>query len=158
MSGNDLQDLSFLVVDDDKNFLNAMELQLRSLGARRLTCAQTGSEALSRLANAREPFDVMLCDFDMPHGNGLQLLKALRSGRIMTVRSDMCFIIVSGFSQPALVRTAGALNASGYLVKPLDRQRLRAAIHKGRAKNFAVKPAVYDAIVVPESAQGLLPA
>jgi two-component system chemotaxis response regulator CheY len=143
----EIQGLSFLIVDDDDTCLAAVEAILRSLGASRIVRAKNGSEAISKLAHGQ--IDCALSDFQMPHGNGLQLLKALRTGMIPSTRPDTCFIMMSGSADTTVVKTAADLDVSGYLVKPLAPEKVRAAIKRGRQKYFAVKRAAYAAVSVP---------
>jgi len=147
----EIQGLSFLIVDDEDSCLAAVEAILRSLGASRIVRAKNGSEAISKLAKAERPIDCTLSDFQMPHGNGLQLLKALRTGLIPSTRPDTCFIMMSGSADTSVVKTAAELDVSGYLVKPLVAEKLRAAISRGRSKYFPVKPHAYAAVPVPQS-------
>ena len=88
----------------------------------------------------------------MPHGNGLQLLKALRTGMIPSTRPDTCFIMMSANTDTEVVKTAAELDVSGYLLKPLAADKLRSAISRGRSKYFPVKRAAYAAVPVPQSA------
>ena len=87
----------------------------------------------------------------MPHGNGLQLLKALRTGMIPSTRPDTCFIMMSGTAETDVVKTAAELDVSGYLVKPLVPEKLRNAIARGRSV-FPINRAAYAAVSVPQSA------
>ena len=149
-SGN-IQGLSFLIVDDEESSLALVESILRSLGASRIVCAKSGSDAITMLTKAKRPFDCTLSDFQMPHGNGLQLLKALRTGMIPQTRPDTCFIMMSGSADTDVVKTAAELDVSGYLVKPLVPEKLRSAITRGRSKYFPVNRAAYAAVPVPQS-------
>jgi YesN/AraC family two-component response regulator len=148
----EIQALSFLIVDDDETCLAAVEAILRGLGASRIVRAKNGSEAMSKLAQAQKPIDCTLSDFQMPHGNGLQLLKALRTGMIPSTRPDTCFIMMSGSTDTDLVKTAAELDVSGYLLKPLAPEKLRSAITRGRSKYFPIKRDAYAAVAVPQSA------
>ena len=82
MTDNDLDALNFLVVDDQPTNLAMVDALLCSLGASNIVCAKSGSEAVAKLARAHRPMDCPLADFRMPNGNGLQLLKALRTGMV----------------------------------------------------------------------------
>jgi YesN/AraC family two-component response regulator len=147
----EIQQLNFLIIDDDATCLAAVETILRSLGAQRIVRAQSGTEAITKLVHATKPFDCTLCDVEMPHGNGLQLLKAMRTGLIPHTRPDTCFIMMSGHTDTTVVKTAAELDVSGYLVKPLKADRLRTAISKGRSRYFPVKRDAYAAVPVPQS-------
>ena len=57
--------------------------------------------------------------------------------------------MMSGSADTTVVKTAADLDVSGYLVKPLAQEKVRAAIKRGRQKYFAVKRAAYAAVSVP---------
>ncbi|MBM3724680.1 MAG: response regulator transcription factor [Acidobacteria bacterium] len=84
--------------------------------------AASGAEALARIA-ALDP-DIVLLDMQMPELDGLEVARRLRGTRRPAV------IYVTAFDQHALQAfEAGALD---YLLKPVRRDRLAAAIDKAR--------------------------
>lgn len=145
------KDLHCLIVDDDPTFLHILEGMLRSLGVSKVSRGQSGSNALTILTTAQRAIDVILSDLKMPSGNGLQLLKAIRTGQVPSLRLDACFILVSATASPEPIRTAAALDVSGFLIKPLSQEKLRATILKARNRHFAADPARYSQVSVPES-------
>jgi two-component system cell cycle response regulator len=68
-----------LIVDDDRHFLRYMELLVTRLGCR-ATVAADGESAWSEL-QAR-PFDLLLCDLEMPRLDGLELIRRLRTDEL----------------------------------------------------------------------------
>ena len=138
MPGIKFQGLHFLIVDDDDTFLQLIAGLVQSLGASRITLARTGSEAVAKLSTAKLVVDVILCDYKMDFGNGLQLLKAIRTGQIRTVRPDACFVMITGVGEAETIRLAAHLDINGYLVKPISQEKLEAAVAKARAKYFPV--------------------
>jgi two-component system chemotaxis response regulator CheY len=144
-----VQELSFLVVDDDSLFLGTIAGILQSMGATKILAAVSGSDALSKLATFQRPVDCVLCDLKMPNGNGLQLLQAIRLGMAKPVRPDACFIIITSAADAELIKAAGQLDANGYVVKPVTREKLSAAIARGRARGFPLNVNQYQSIVIP---------
>ncbi|AOY90672.1 diguanylate phosphodiesterase [Cupriavidus sp. USMAA2-4] len=67
--------LAVLVVDDHPFQRAAAELLLQRLGVTDVRCAADGREAVDLLATL--PFDLVLCDIDMPRLNGPQLMSEL---------------------------------------------------------------------------------
>jgi DNA-binding NtrC family response regulator len=63
---------SLLVVDDDQHILEAMADYLRGLGHRTET-ASTCRQAIERMAEF--PFEVVICDVNLPDQDGFQLLE-----------------------------------------------------------------------------------
>lgn len=147
-----LKDLHCLIVDDEPLLLLELEEMLRSMGVARVTRAASGTAALDALARVTRPVDCILCDLKMPDGNGLQVLKAIRTGQIKSSRMDACFIMITGVAEQDVIKTAVSLDANGYLVKPVFSEKLRTAIVRARAKHFLVAPERYAAVPVPLTA------
>jgi two-component system LytT family response regulator len=87
-------------------------------------CAD-GLEALAFLEGAERPVDVAFLDIRMPRLDGLELARAL-------VPDGPAVVFVTAFSEHAI--RAFELNAVDYLLKPFDRERLRAALDRARAR------------------------
>ena len=149
----EIHDLHFLVVDDDDTFLTVLSATLRTLGASRITTARTGSDALTKMISSQRPIDCILCDLKMPSGNGLQLLKAIRTGRVKAMRPDACFIFITAAADSEFIRTAAQLDVNGYVVKPVTREKMLPVIVRGRAKAIAIDIKHYETIAVPDNAQ-----
>ena len=150
-------DMSFqgfhvLAVDDDDASLRLMVKVLGDLGVARVVTARSGSEAFALLQSTGRPFDCILCDLKMPSGNGLQLLKAIRCGEAKGTRPDACFVFLTALNDAPTIRTAGQLDANGYLVKPLTVERLRMALARGKARAFAIDFGRYSVVPVPQTA------
>jgi CheY-like chemotaxis protein len=147
-----LTSLHVLVVDEDSVALGKLTGMLQSLGVSKVTSARNGSDALTKIASTQRAFDCILCELWMPYGNGLQLLKAIRTGQVGAARPDTCVIFVTTVTKPEPIKIASQLDANGYVVKPAVSERLRAAIAKGRSKSFKIDLNRYATAVVPESA------
>jgi two-component system response regulator YesN len=94
--------------------------------------------------------DVTICDLDMPQGNGLQLLHAIRGAQIRNVRPNCCFIVLTAFASAPLIALAGRLDANGYLIKPVTADKLRDAIVKARSRVVPIDPGKYANVTVPD--------
>ncbi len=86
--------------------------------------AASGTEAIEMSGRLRP--DVVLLDFEMPGLDGFGVVRALRSERLPLV------IFVTAYDQHALAAfDAGAVD---YLLKPVRRERLEAALTKARTQ------------------------
>ncbi len=65
----------------------------------------------------KHPTDLALLDIDMPSMNGIEL-----AAKIKTLRPEVSVIFLTGYSQYAL--DAFNVHASGYLLKPMTKERL----------------------------------
>lgn len=66
-----------LLVDDSKAVLQQLSNALKRRGFK-ITKAYDGQSGLEQMQTATEPFDLVVCDFEMPRMNGPQLAAALR--------------------------------------------------------------------------------
>jgi two-component system, chemotaxis family, sensor histidine kinase and response regulator PixL len=123
-----------LIVDDDSVFLTATALKLRSAGLQVRT-AKEGSEAIAALGE--EPADAILMDINfqpdvcnggMGSWDGFQLTTWLRGN---PGASGARFIIVSNSDSPSHRQRAQQVGAVAYFQKPVDHDRLIAAVNGG---------------------------
>jgi two-component SAPR family response regulator len=94
-------------------------------------------EALDWLENHTP--DIALLDIDMPGMNGLELARHIRD-----MHPDTAVIFLTGYSEYAL--DAFQLHASGYLMKPINREKLASEVeyalsgrNRGKASNVFAK-------------------
>ncbi|MBM4075168.1 MAG: sigma-54-dependent Fis family transcriptional regulator, partial [Planctomycetes bacterium] len=113
---------SLLVVDDDRPLLEAMADYLRSLG-HRTEVAVTCDEAIARMKEY--PFDVVICDVNLPDRDGFELLdwstKAV---------PDTQVILLTGFGTIDSAVEAIRLGAFDYLTKPIIDDELKFSINR----------------------------
>lgn len=114
---------SILVVEDE-NFTRHIlcNFLLRGQGCR-LHQATNGLEAVAKLDELDGGVDCIVTDIKMAPMNGLQLLQAIRSGRTK-VDFKVPVLLLTGHSDVSCLRTAMALDVSGFIVKPASRQAL----------------------------------
>jgi CheY-like chemotaxis protein len=124
-----------LIVDDDPVFLMATKAKLQSAGCRVRT-AQEASEAIAALGE--EPADAVLmditfqpdvCNGGMGSWDGFMIMTWLRGH---PSAKGARFVMVSNSDSPADRLRAQQTGAVAYFHKPLDHERLLAAIN---AKN-----------------------
>jgi len=109
-----------LIVDDDEADRLLLEAMLRP-DEHELLFAASGEEALKLYL--RHAVDVVVTDIQMPHGDGIELISALRG-----LDPDSKIIAVSGRAMHTL-EIAQLAGAVAILPKPVDRDRLSRAVH-----------------------------
>ena len=144
-----LEDLHVLLVDDDVAFLDLLEALLKAIGVKIISRATSGRDAFAKLHSASRVVDCILCDYTMSEGNGLQLLHAIRTAKIKHFRPDACFILLTASGDHEVVGTAARLDVSGYLVKPVTPDKLKAAILKARGRAIRIDFNRYMQVQVP---------
>lgn len=108
--------LSILLVDDHEDTNRSLMLLLRRRGYRVETALDLASA--EALANA-QPFDVLVCDMNLPDGSGIELLPRLK---IHPPRYGA--IIVSGYGMDEDIDRSRAAGYKAHLTKPVEVQRL----------------------------------
>jgi two-component system chemotaxis response regulator CheY len=116
---NALRDLRILVIDDSTEAVNLVRTMLQELGVHQVFTSKDGRDALDFLGVCDELVDVILCDWNMPRVNGIELLRQVR-----TVDPQFPFIMVTGTADVQSVREARAAGVTGYILKPFSKQEL----------------------------------
>lgn len=117
-----MADARILVVDDEENVRHMLELTLRREGYRVTLCAD-GADALDRLRTT--PFDLLLCDINMPGLNGMALLHALRP-----LRRNTGIVMMSAYADLDGAMETIRAGAHDYVAKPFRRAELLFTLRK----------------------------
>jgi hypothetical protein len=119
-----LRGLRVLVVDDDRDSLELIRSILELQGAV-VTTASSTQEALERLQD--NPVDLLLSDIEMPGGDGLELIHAVRAlGTPSGQRLPAVAITAYGRMEDRIRILSAGFNS--YLAKPVDPSELIAVI------------------------------
>ena len=122
---------SLLVVEDDKHLLEALADYLRSFGHRTETAATCG-DGLDRLKNY--PFDVVLCDVNLPDRDGFQLLEWAAEHK-----PDTEVILLTGYGTIESAVEAIRLGAFDYLTKPVIDEELHLTVERALSQRKIVE-------------------
>ena len=102
-----------LLVDDDEHLLRSLERVLRTKFD--ITTASSGTEGITALSTATEPFAVVVSDYQMPFMNGAQFLARARK-----TQPDATRMLLTG--QADITEAAAVINGGGIfrlLLKPV---------------------------------------
>ncbi|MCH7670930.1 MAG: EAL domain-containing response regulator [Proteobacteria bacterium] len=119
MATTAVKELRILLVDDEASVLDHTVAILNSLGYRKIETADNGETALVKLASKTTPFDLIICDLNMPKMNGVEFIRLAKDGAF-----DGGVILLTGEGRRVL-ETARKLvaaqnhNILGVLPKPL---------------------------------------
>jgi two-component system sensor histidine kinase/response regulator len=130
---------TILVIDDDPTVRDLMSRSLTKLGFRAVS-GKSGTEGME-LAKKVHPLLITL-DVMMPEMDGWNVLRQLKAEPALKEIPVIMVTIVD--NEPMSI----ALGASGYLIKPVDRERLAALVEK----YGALRPSEEDAAANPECA------
>ncbi len=140
----------FLVVDDEPFMLSLVERMLKQCRAGEIVRATNAPAAFALLRDAAPPIDCVVADCNMPGVNGLQLLQAIRAGQVPNVPRAQPFILLTGHGDESLVKTAIALDVSGYVVKPASFGKLAQTVVHAVTKPVTARDAsYYERLAVP---------
>ena len=141
--------MKVLLVDDEKlarDYLKHMLLELDS-GYELLAEAANGEEALQ--ACKRDEVDIVLMDIHMPGMDGMQAASVLSDQPL-----PPAIIFTTAYSEHAL--SAFEVSAVDYLLKPVRREKLLAALNKAAAlkRSQLVAPGEEEAVFLVSHTQG----
>lgn len=114
---------TILVVDDSPIMLKVIREQLKEFYD--VVIVTSGKLALKYLKENK--VDMMLLDYNMPEMSGLDVLKAMKAD---AATRNIPAVFLTGVSERAKIAQALALGPQGYLLKPIDQEKLFAMIHK----------------------------
>ena len=113
-------DMSLLLVDDDKPFLQRLARAMEARGYL-VDIADNVAEGLKKADAAPPAFAVV--DMRLEDGNGLDVIELLRRRR-----PDSRMVVLTGYGNIATAVTAVKLGAVDYLAKPADADEIHAAL------------------------------
>lgn len=117
--------MNLLIVDDEYYSVESIRKKLdwKEYGFHHVYCCYSMEQAKQQFAN--EPIDVMLCDIDMPHGSGLDLLSWVRENKFATE----C-IFLTCHANFDYATSAIRLDSTDYLLKPIAAKALEDAVRR----------------------------
>ncbi len=119
-NNQDSQDMSLLIVDDDKPFLQRLARAMETRGYV-VDTADTVAEGIRKVEAAPPAYAVV--DMRLEDGNGLEVIDLIRRRR-----PDPRMIVLTGYGNIATAVTAVKLGAVDYLAKPADADDIYAAL------------------------------
>ncbi|MBQ9057628.1 MAG: response regulator [Atopobiaceae bacterium] len=118
--------LNAMIVDDEAPARSELRYLLEETGRiDGIVEASSAREAIERLMESRP--DVLFLDISMPKTSGMQLAEALHR-----LKNPPAVVFVTAFSEYAL--EAFDIDATDYLMKPVETDRLRQALDKVQAR------------------------
>jgi two-component system, chemotaxis family, chemotaxis protein CheY len=122
-----MKDAVFLVVDDDGMVRDILTQYLHSFGYTDIIQAKDGKAAIKIVQNPNQKLDVIISDWEMPHVDGLTLLRAVRKD---PTRASVKFLMVSSQSSHERMKISKAAKShvDAYIVKPFRAHILKEKI------------------------------
>ena len=110
---------SLIIVDDEEYMTASLQKYITQYHPEFHVAAtfNGAEEALNYLRIA--PVDVIITDIRMPHMDGLEMLRHVR-----TLLPDAHILVISGYSEFEYAKKACSFGVNDYLIKPIDHQEL----------------------------------
>ena len=108
-----------IVMDDQGSMRGVFQAFLKDLGFTSVHCVVDGSEGLKYME--AHSVDMVICDWNMPKMNGLEVLQAIRN---CEDTKTLPFLMVTSSSELARVKEAASHGVSDYLIKPFQSVQL----------------------------------
>jgi response regulator RpfG family c-di-GMP phosphodiesterase len=119
-----MKTLNVLVADDETDITEIIGLLIGALYTAEFSYAYSGKSAVALIAEAKEKFDLVVCDFNMPNGNG-----KLVSDYIQQNQLDIPFILITSdlWDEHPVFKNRPK---TYYLQKPFEEDTLNSAVAK----------------------------
>ena len=116
-----MESLNIIVVEDSTMTTRKIKQMLQEIGHTVIATARTGIEAIE--AAKKYKADIITMDITMPDMDGIEATK-----RILSMNPETRIIIITSHGQELMVYNAVEAGAKGYLLKPLERDKLKTVI------------------------------
>jgi DNA-binding NarL/FixJ family response regulator len=113
----------FLVVDDEEFIRTLVARFLKRAGAAAVIEAADGAAAMAAIASYDLTFDAVISDINMRPVNGIDLLRAIRTGA-GGLKRNTPVLLLTVHGEAELVAEAMALDADAFVLKPVERKSL----------------------------------
>jgi PAS domain S-box-containing protein len=118
-----------LFVDDEQAIAEIGEMMLTRLGYQ-VTVSVSSIQALELFRKTPDIFDLLISDQTMPTLTGVDLAR-----EVHRIRHDLPVILCTGYSERLTEETTTEMGITALLMKPVEMERLAAAIRKSLNKN-----------------------
>jgi len=129
-------DVQILVVEDDPDIARLLAMMLRN-GGLAADVACDAEQAVSMLRSRR--YAAMTLDLVLPGQDGVSLIRQLRA---QPETRELPIVVVSAKMEEGRLAINGDFTAIDWLAKPIDEQRLIAAVRAVAGRAFGYKPRV----------------
>ena len=136
---NYTKQVTILYVEDEENVRAGYERALNRY-CKELYIAKDGVEGLE-LYKQNSP-DIVISDIKMPHKNGIEMARD-----ILSINENQAIIFTTAHTESEYTIEALNLQVDGYLIKPVDKKKLKAKLEhlakniivmkRGRGKGYA---------------------
>ncbi|WP_417672478.1 response regulator [Pseudodonghicola sp.] len=145
--------MKILAVDDDELIRELLFATLEAHGYDDVVLAESGEDALRKIAIAGTPFDVFMFDIQMPGMDGIELTQRVRE---MDIYRKSPVVMITAMNQKDYIDRAFLAGATDYVTKPFDTTELMTRIRLADRLQSEMRRAAMAtaAIARPEKQKG----
>ncbi|MBL8713299.1 MAG: response regulator [Alphaproteobacteria bacterium] len=125
MTDDKAKQLKYMIVDDSRVVIKALQQMLGDLGITQIDTASSAAEAEEKMSASG--YDVLFLDWRMTGKSGVALMQQYREDRAY---DNVAFVIVSGEDGQRYIQEALKSGATSYIVKPFKANTLADHIEK----------------------------
>jgi two-component system chemotaxis response regulator CheY len=128
MPDSSYKDVNFLIVDDYPAVRIVLKKDLTEIGVKgKIFEANSATEAINNLQEilATDGIGFIISDWEMENGNGIDLLKVIRT---LKQTQSIPFLMLSSVGRKEVVLNAVKEGVTDYLLKPWDQAQLTAKL------------------------------
>lgn len=129
---NKKQELEILYVEDLDSPREILTMYLEKLNSGGVTALNSAKSAIEELNNNPKKYNCIFTDIKMPEMNGHELIKFLRSSKDF---SKLPIIVLTAFGTLDWLANCIEAGASGFLVKPPNKENLKFEINRASRIN-----------------------
>ncbi|AZZ35594.1 hypothetical protein CIK05_01865 [Bdellovibrio sp. qaytius] len=111
-----------LIIDDMKTMRKIVAKALKDLGFENITESEDGLKGWEAISAPNADYGLVISDWNMPNGSGIDLLKKVRTDSRF---AKLPFMLVTAESEKAQVLEALTVGVSAYVIKPFSMQTLQ---------------------------------
>ena len=120
-----LSNVTILLVEDSAEVRRTVRAMLTEMKITQVHEAENGKDALSYVDELMEGIDLIICDWNMPHKTGIELLKEVRQ-----TQPNLPFLMITARSDQESVEAAIDSKVTGYIRKPFSYDELQSKVMK----------------------------
>lgn len=147
--------MKILAVDDDELIREILSATLEAHGYTDVTLAESGEDALQKIAASPTPFDGFMFDIQMPGMDGTELCQHVRQ---MEHYKNSPVIMITAMNNKEYVDRAFMAGATDYVTKPFDTTELMTRIRLADRLQAEARKAAAAQAAAPAAAAAPKPA
>jgi len=126
MGNYNIENLKFMIVDDNKHMRGMVKGVLVALGGRNVLEADNGADAMKELQHFFA--DIVICDWNMGPVDGIEFTRMVRTNP-ESPNQYLPILMLTGHTELARVMEARDAGVSEFLAKPISAQSLYSRIN-----------------------------